>query len=194
MRQLLLYAEDRLLEAFGYRLADHCGWSVRSAVVTPGRGALEKRLPKLNIASRTLPVLALVDRDRRGQCPGGLVGHMLPDRNPAMLLRYAVEEADAWVLADDEAFARFLGVSKGKLPNRPDSEIDPKQTLLNLALKARARDKRRIAPTPGTHASVGPAYNALLCPFVAREWSPERARRRSPSLDRCIAALHGLAG
>ncbi len=194
MTAILLYAEDRLLEALGHAIVAHAGLSVRISKITGGRGDLENALPRLNAAAAHVPVLALLDRDRRGPCPGAEVTRLVPRRHPSMLLRFAVEEADAWLLADNEALSRFLGISAGKIPNAPEAEPDPKQTLMQLARGARAKDRRRIAPSQGMHASVGPAYNGLLCAFVARDWSVDRARVRAPSLARCVAAVHALRG
>lgn len=192
MTEILLYCEDRLLEAIGMRIARHVGLVVRAAKITHGRVALERQLPQLNRAAAHRPVLVLLDRDGKGECPGAEVERLVPGRHPALHLRLAVEEADAWLLADREGFAAFLGLSPGRLPNFPERERDPKQTLLTLARKARSREKRRIAPEPGMTARIGPEYNALLCGFVGAEWSIDRARLLAPSLDRCLAALGRL--
>ncbi|MCB9539828.1 MAG: hypothetical protein H6704_26755 [Myxococcales bacterium] len=189
---ILLYAEDALLEALGARLATHVGHSLRTRQITHGRGGLESRLDRLNAAAAVMPVLALLDRDRRSACPGEEVQRLVTNRHPRLLLRLAVEEADAWLLADQGGLARFLGIPAGKVPPEPEALPDPKQTLLNLARKARSRERRSIAPAPGTSARVGPGYNQQLCAFVARGWSIDAAAHRAASLARCLRALRAL--
>lgn len=189
---LLLYAEDGLLEALGARLAAHVGHTLRTRQITHGRGQLEKQLPTLNNAASFVPVLALLDRDRRSACPGEEAQRLLTNRSPRLLLRLAVEEADAWLLADRAGIAGFLGISAGKVPPDPEALPDPKQVLLNLARKARYHERRTIAPLAGTTARVGPGYNLHLCAFAARTWSVDAAATRSPSLARCLRALQRL--
>lgn len=196
MTEILLYAEDPLLEALGQRIAAHVGLGVRASKITAGRGNLEKRLPQLNRAAVHLPILALLDRDRRGPCPGAEVERLIPSRQPGLLLRFAVEEADAWLLADREGVARFFGIAASKVPGQPEDLPDPKQVLVNLARRARSREKQAIAPRPGTTPKIGPAYNVLLCGFVLRQWSIDRVveTKSAPSLERCIAALNRTVG
>jgi hypothetical protein len=110
---------------------------------------------------------------------------------PRLLFRIAVREVEAWLLADREGIANFLGVAKIKVPQNPEAEHDPKNTLINLARKSRKRRLTiEIVPEPGSRASIGPLYNARLSEFVMEHWDVGNARLSSPSLDR---ALHRLS-
>ena len=79
------------------------------------------------------------------------------------------------------------------MPHMPMShEEDPKQKLLELAQRASrdVRDDMVKANQPNLKQALG--YNARLCPWVQREWSPIRASERSPSLSRALRRMSEL--
>ena len=112
---------------------------------------------------------------------------------PAMLFRVAVREVEAWLLADREAFAAFVGAPLNKLPLNPDSLDDPKQTLLGFVRRYGRREiKADILPKPGSRSKIGLGYNQRLRRFVAELWEPERATACSDSLARAFARLRNV--
>ncbi len=114
-------------------------------------------------------------------------------RHHKLLLRVAVREVEAWLLADPQPLANFLNVSASRIPTAPDQLPDPKRTLVQLARRSRTRSIRMdIAPAEGSTATQGPNYNGALRPFVENEWNPQQARISSPSLDRAIRAIYAL--
>jgi hypothetical protein len=105
-----------------------------------------------------------------------------------------VVELEAWLLADRERTAEFLGVSPGKLPGSPDELADPKQQLINRARRSRSRAVRQgLVPRDGSGAPVGPTYVSDVRNFGATAWRPEVAALRSPSLASCMTRLRQLA-
>jgi hypothetical protein len=112
-----------------------------------------------------------------------------------MCFRVAVHEVEAWLLADRQQMARFLGVNPAKIPQTPDSLGDPKRTLVNLARDSPRRDLREdMVPRPNSGRWEGPAYASRLIEFVHRFWRPSAAESRSESLRRCRLALLGVFG
>ena len=74
-----------------------------------------------------------------------------------------------------------------------DLELNPKETLINLAQASRSRSIREdIVPRRGSGAKVGPLYVARLTEFAERYWRPDIAAENSESLHRCIRALATL--
>lgn len=157
-----------------------------------GKDQLDRNLEGYNAAAGYSPWLVLRDLDD-AECAPTLVRQLLATPSALMCLRVPVRSIEAWVLADDEAVARFLRVSKGKIPSKPDRLARPKQELVNLA--RRSRKPAIIAdmvPAAGMSRSVGPNYTGRLIELGSRYWSVERARENSESLARALAALQRL--
>ncbi|WP_199247054.1 hypothetical protein [[Phormidium] sp. ETS-05] len=155
-----------------------------------GYGYLKKILPGLNHAAQGMTYLVLTDLDR-GECPLALISEWLRQpKHPNLILRVAVKEVEAWLLAHREAFAEFLGISVDLIPVDVDAIPDPKQTLINLARKSRKRLLREaIVPVAKSTAQIGKDYNGQLIQFVQQNWQAASAQANSPSLKRAMNAL-----
>ncbi|MSO21586.1 MAG: hypothetical protein EXQ56_14265 [Acidobacteria bacterium] len=114
-----------------------------------------------------------------------------------MCFRIAVREIEAWLLADRERLALFLGVPKRCVTEHPEAVPDPKHEIITLAARSRMRRlKQDMVPRENSGRDVGPAYNSRLIQFVMDEqngWRPEIAAQSSESLRRAIACLRRLA-
>ena len=94
------------------------------------------------------------------------------------------------MLADRPALADFLGISTGKVPDRPDELADPKAALLDLVRKSKRRELRQeILPKTGESSPVGLGYNDQWCRFVRDHWEIGRAAKSSPPLVRVVGRL-----
>jgi hypothetical protein len=155
-----------------------------------GKDHLLERLDGYNRAARFNPWLVLVDLDRDDDCPPPFRERWLPHPAPRMCFRVAVRAIEAWLLADRERCARFLGVTVSRIPLEPESERDPKRVMVDLARHSRRRDIREdLVPRPGSGRAVGPAYTSRLMEFVESDWRPEVAANCSDSLRRCRQRL-----
>ncbi len=155
-----------------------------------GKGKLDASLRGYNNAAKWIPWLVLRDLDEDAPCALELVEKLLPEPSAKMCFRIAVHQMEAWLLADQNALADFLGISKVLIPDSPDDIAAPKQKLIELAKRSRKRDIREdIAPEPGSTARVGPAYTSRITEFAQEHWNPKVAGTRSRSLASCIAAL-----
>jgi hypothetical protein len=155
-----------------------------------GYGYLRRTIAGWNEAARGGPWLVLTDLDR-AECPRALIDEWLPQpQHPNLLFRVAVREVEAWLLADRENLARYLGVSTRLFPPDPDSLPDAKRSLIELARRSRGRAVREsIVPRQGSTAKQGGDYNGFLGRFVMDAWNIKAASVRSPSVDRTIAVL-----
>jgi hypothetical protein len=155
-----------------------------------GFGHLKARLGELVSAARTATVLFMVDLDRAGCAPSlkqDWIGRKrLP---PRFVFRVAVREVEAWLLADREAFAAFLGISTARIERNTEEIVDPKRRLLELARHSKRVIRSGLLPEQYAGASQGPEYNELLCKFVERDWSTQRAASNNASLQRMVSAL-----
>lgn len=189
---LMIVAEDVLSLAVLRRLIAESGrnFVIERENQTRGFGDIKIGISKFRNASKALPHVVLTDLDRY-PCPVALLAEWkatnLPER---MLLRIAVREVEAWLLADRQGMADFLGAAKTKIPQDPESECDPKQCLINLVRKGRKhRLAEELTPRPGSPVSIGPLYNQRLAAFVETRWDVASARQTSPSLERTIQRL-----
>lgn len=159
-------------------------------VHTRGYGRMKKDIQKYIAASYVLPHIVLTDLDVF-ECPPALIAdwklHSVKGR---LIFRIAVREVEAWLLADRSGFAEFLGLPPTKIPTVPDSLVDPKQTLVNLARRIkRRRLAEELIPPAGSTSSIGPFYNDRLSEFITSKWNVQSASERSPSLAKALSRI-----
>ena len=188
-RYLYVVVEGPSDEAPARRILQHVGCEPVQVLITDGKDRLDQQLPSYNQAARRNGWLVLRDLDRE-ECAPGLKSHLLPTPTRGMLLRIAVREVEAWLLADREEAAQWLRVSPAIIPSEPDSLLDPKQTLVRIARRSRSRTIREeMVPRAGSTARVGPAYTGQIIQYASSQWRPQIAAQNSPSLARCPRSL-----
>jgi len=197
MRRILVVGEDALCCALGERLiaAALPNWQLAGPSIDTG--GITRLLPSLDRyaeqAKYVQPVLCVADTD--GRCAVELATSNLPHRAPeTLLLRFAVTEAESWLLADRQGFAAALQVPANRLPHWTDDIDDPKRLLLQLAARSRKRLFREELVSPRDPGRPGTGYNVHLTAFVRSHWNAGRARQTSPSLDRALDRLRELGG
>jgi len=156
-----------------------------------GFGYIKTHTRAFNSAAKGMPYFILTDLDR-GECAPCLINAWLGSvpKHPNLIFRVSVRAVEAWLLADSEGFATFLGMAANRIPQNPDSIPDPKQELIHTVGQSSKRDlKKDIVPKPGSGAKQGPAYNAPLVEFVRDKWNVKAARHNSHSLDRAWQTL-----
>lgn len=158
-----------------------------------GKQFLQKRIEKYNSASMYKPFICLVDLDE-DECPVTLISTWLPEgRNTNLTLRVAVKEVEAWLLADRENFAAYMGISSAKIPPYPDEIPDPKQLIVNLARQSRIkRIRQNIVPADDSTSMIGKAYISELTAFTLQKWDIDKAHSNSPSLLRALKSFENL--
>ena len=188
--------EDELSEAVAVRLVNRAFGNERvgNRLGRKGNGYLIKKLPSLRQMANREPVLILTDLDDI-DCAPTLVqrwsaGQAFPEN---LLLRVAVRETEAWLLADRNGIAELLDISPNKIPLDPENLPEPKQFLLRLAHNAKREVRSELITTRGAVAAQGLGYNRLLSSFVATKWQLEDAIDCSASLSKAAARLQELA-
>jgi len=156
-----------------------------------GRHAFWKDAPRYNKAAAHLgPIFALADLESE-PCPSGLIaGYLRARRHPHFVLRVAERMLESWLLADTSALAKYLRVSARRFPRNPDTEPNPKRTLVNLARQSTSRSlKQDLVPDQDSRGLVGKGYVPRMTEFIETAWRPLEARSNSESLRRAIAAI-----
>jgi hypothetical protein len=155
-----------------------------------GNGYLRRTIDGFNNAAKGTPFLLGTDLDTY-ECPSALIDDWLTSpKHHNLLIRVAVREAEAWVLADRNSFANFIGVGVANIPPDVEALVNPKEVLIQIARNSRKKQMRDdICPRPNSTSKIGPNYNACLGSFVSENWNPGAARLNSRSLDRTINRL-----
>lgn len=184
--------EDQLIEEIITKVLAHVPrkYAPRTIYNRGGNGYLRTNIRGFNNAAKGVPFLVVTDLDTI-ECPATLIENWLGDkRHPNLLLRVAVREAEAWLLADAEELAKFLRIRAATIPGNPDSLIDPKKQLIALAGGSPSSEIRKdICPRSGSTSRVGPNYNGQLAEFVRHQWRVEVAKTNSESLRRTVQRL-----
>lgn len=184
--------EDALTESLALKVLQFIptDYATKTIYNRGGYGYLRRTIGGFNNAAKGIPFLVATDLDRY-DCPPALINDWLRQpRHHNLLIRIAVREAEAWVLADRDGFARFLGINIARVPHDVEALPDPKATLIHLARESRRRQLRDdICPRPHSTSKIGPNYNTRLGIFVNEDWNPDLARLNSRSLDRTINCL-----
>lgn len=177
------------------RLLGEVGAEVGQVYGKKGKGHLRQRIRDYNRSAERWRWVVLVDLDD-DECAPSLRDDWLPIPAPLMSFRVAVRAVEAWLLADRERVARFLGVAPSIIPGNPDNLPNPKRTIVELAQRSRRREIRSVmVPRVGSGRVVGPGYTTGLIGFVLDSehgWRPDIAASESGSLGRCLSALKRL--
>lgn len=182
-------------EAVVRRLIDHAGGQAGTVHGKEGKDYLRKRIMGYNNAARHRPWIVLVDLDRNEDCAPPLRQAWLPEPAPLLCFRVAVRAVEAWLMADAETIARYLGVPPSRVPGAPESLRDPKGAMIDLARRSRRKSVREgMAPGERGGRRVGPAYPRRLIEYAETAWRPGVAAGNADSLRRAIDCLHRLVG
>ncbi len=196
MKRVLVVGEDALNCALGERLVESAmpGWSLAALPINKrGVTKLVRDLPRYVAQARYVqPVVCIADTD--GNCVKDLLADWSLTSPPETFhLRLAVKEAESWVLADRDCFARHFKVPLNKVPCQTDDIEDPKRLLLQLVSKSHVREYRDEMISSTDRSKTGRGYNLHLCTFVRDTWGARQASAGSLSLKRSLARLDSFA-
>ena len=175
----------------------HAGLTLGTVHGRKGKPFLLSSIQGYNNAARFSPWVVLIDLNGDADCAPEAISRWLPNPSRYMSLRVAIRAAEAWLLADRERIARWLGLSVAQVPTHPDELVNPKQALIHLARRSPRRWPREdLVPRDGSGRSVGPLYTARMIEFIqdnVNGWRPTSAILVSDSLARCVARLRRFA-
>ena len=117
------------------------------------------------------------------------------------MFRFAVDEAESWLLADRPGFATFLGIDINNIPEptplRPrephnlEIRLRYKTSLFMMrelaAISPKAELKRQLTPLDNTSKSS--EYNSAILPFIDQHWNVHTAVQNSYSLKKMVQRL-----
>jgi len=158
-----------------------------------GKPALRQKINGYNNAARHAPWVVLVDLNSDADCAPRLRHDWLPTPASQLCFRVAVRQVEAWLMADAETLAAFLGVRRHTIPANPEALPNAKAEMVNLARQSRwSAIRQDMVPRPGSGRAVGPAYPSRLIEYAEKHWRPEVAAQRAESLRRAIDCVRRL--
>lgn len=185
-----------MTKAAARKIVSILGLQVGKTIIKKGITAIDKSMQQIISWSKREYVLLLVDFDRPSRkypCPVARINGWFQD-SPCpekLFARLAVNEVEAWLLADDDNMKKFLGVKSIKVRNADDI-ANPKKYLIELASKRNKFFKIGFIKRGKDGIDRGVAYNKILSEWIESEWSPCNASLHSPSLKRAIKRLQDL--
>ena len=201
-----IVGEDVVTQTIAQRLILNYRPDLTIGTIHPVRGAqIKNEAPKFNRLG--LPIFLLADQDNIPCAPAVIVDWLGEAQvSQTMLFRIADWEAEVWLMADRQNFAKWLGIPVALIPTPVEGSLckDGSRLLelpfrykpslfMMLELASRAsKTEIKNQLTPGPKASKGPAYNSALVPFIDNLWDPEIARQSSTSLDKAIRRLQAF--
>lgn len=185
-----LVVEDELSEAVARKLLRTGVQSYAVSVVynRGGRGYIKKNICGFNNAAKGTPYLVVTDLDTE-VCAPVLIDKWFKKRTvqPNLIFRVAVREVEAWILAHRSAFAKFVGVREGLVPQNVEQIDDPKKKLIDIVRRSRRKRIREdIVPPERSMREQGPDYNGRLVRFVEGHWDPRLCTSVCRSLEKAI--------
>jgi hypothetical protein len=203
--ELTVVGEDFVTREIMIRLIRDAGFTFPISQ-RPVRGSkIKSEAPKyLKIASINNPVFILVDMDTDDCPPVVIIDFFQQKKFPeGFIFRVAVTEAENWLIADREGFARYFKIPIESIPEKKsikprevtNVEIPtPYKTSLFLmrelaSLSKNSELKRQLTPV-GRGASKGMEYNSALIPYIRNAWNPSRASKNSTSLKKAISVIN----
>jgi hypothetical protein len=118
LNQLVISAavEGSVDEAVIRRLIGYVGLTPGPIYGKKGKDDLRKKIRAYNLAAQHAPWVILVDLDNDADCAPALRQAWLSNPAPNLCFRVAVRQVEAWLMADRETLAKFLGIPQDKIP------------------------------------------------------------------------------
>ena len=211
MLDVYIVGEDAVTIRILHRIITFCAnirhVSVNILAEFPVRGGkIKEAIEKYNNLSLTSPVILLTDLDNIS-CAPMLLANLLNGiaKNQQFLINIAVDEAEAWLMADRLGFSKYFCVDINAIPLPFQTKQGGRNycTEMNFSCKSSFDFTHRILQTctneaiksqlqPKNGAAKGPEYNSIVTPFISEKWNIDVARKNSNSLDRMIRRIISL--
>lgn len=204
---VFIVGEDPVTRAIIYRILKDYAPRLNVIQSLPARGGeIKSKIVAFNQLALTYPIILLADLDTE-PCPPIAKQNLLKTVqtvSPRFIINFAIDEAEAWLFADREGFARYFEVPLELVPNSTmqkfqgmhsiqeiESSIKSSYYLTHTLISLSSNSTLR-SQIYSSSSCKGKEYNSALLPFIASSWDVENARCSSYSLDRMIQRIEGL--
>ncbi len=205
MIKVYIVGEDPVTYTIIKKVLFYCSDQIKIISELPARGGeVKNKVSKFNRLSEHFPVILLMDLDNY-TCAPELLDRLISNKNKNFIFNIAVDEAEAWLMADREGFSRYFSIDLNLIPKAiktkqggrkalKEMEFPYKSSMFfthNLVPKSRNANVIRQF-TPITGAAKGPEYNFGMLPFIQDFWDIDNAKSNSDSLNRMIDRIKRL--
>lgn len=209
MKNIPVYisAEDPVTKAIIERLLNFCSTNFKVFKEVPARGSeIKNKIPTLNRLAKIMPVILLTDLDTTA-CAPKLKQELLNGevQSANFLINIAIDEGEAWLMADRKGFARYIGVDETIIPQTSMQKMGGMKKVKEMTFdiksswmlthqiinKAKNAELREQISATGK-ATKGKEYNSAILPFIKNVWNIKEAMTNSDSLTRMVNRLRKL--
>ena len=198
--KVYIVGEDDATKEIIRKIINYCGNKIEIITELPARGGqLKSKIKEFNVLSKAFPVILLTDLDNN-DCPTTLIKSWnIVDKNDKFMINIAVDEAEAWLMADRESFAKYFHVKEDLIPTSHKTKLNGPHytTEMNFPYKASLYLNSKIIPESTdmairqqmlpTNGSVkGREYNVIVIPYIKKHWNIDKAISNSDSLRRMV--------
>lgn len=207
MVDVYIVGEDDVTKEIIKKIIVYCGIDKINIIGSlPARGGqIKHQINNYNKLASSNPVILLMDLDANN-CPPQLIQKLhINEKSDKFILNIAIDEAEAWLMADRKNFASYFQVDISTIPqsqltrlNGPKSVIEMdfpiKSSLyLNTCIIPTSRsEKIRAQMIPEKNACKGKEYNSAVLPFIRDRWDIVNAMENSDSLKRMVHRIQTL--
>lgn len=186
MLNISIATEDILSEFSIIKLLEYIGnFNIVHKLGREGNGYLMSKLNNFNKLAERHTMLVVTDLDNKKDHNTYVLELKKRIQKPHgnLIFSIPVREIESWLLADREGLSEFLSVSKDKITRQPESLLDPKDEIINIAKSCKNKEARvGIPPQKNVINKMGISYNRMLASYISNNWSVERAIDNSSSL------------
>ena len=203
--KVYIVGEDPVTFAIIKKMLVYCSPDFEIISELPARGGqVKSKVQEFNTLSKQNPVVLLIDLDNH-DCAPQLIERFIKDKNDDFIFNIAIDEAEAWLMADREGFAAYFKIKVEDMPFAHQTKQGGRKALseMNFAYKSsmylthelikKSKNSEYIKQlTPKKNAAKGPEYNSCVLPFIQNTWNIDNARQNSDSLNRMILRIEKL--
>ncbi|MDR1338792.1 MAG: DUF4276 family protein [Prevotellaceae bacterium] len=204
--KVYIVGEDPVTYAIIKKVLAFCSPKIEIITELPARGGQVKcKISKFNKLSESFPVILLTDLDA-SLCAPQLLAELLEEsKNENFIFNIAVDEAEAWLMADREGFSKYFNIEIGDMPNATLTKQGGRNELVEMNFSYKSsmylthelvnkmkKKEHRDQLTPKQGAAKGPEYNPCMLPFINEHWNINQAKVNSDSLNRMILRIENL--
>lgn len=207
MKKVYIAGEDPVTREIIYRILRYCSPDFHVIQELPARGSeIKNKIEPFNKLAAKQPVILLTDLDT-DDCAPCTKRNLLSglEKHPDFLINVAVDEAEAWLMADQKNFASYIGVPINEIPQSCLQKQGGMKSLMEIScpLKSSYYLTHQLAPHSSKEeirqkvaatgkGCKGKEYNSAMIPFIRNIWDIDNARQNSDSLSRMIARIKRL--
>ncbi len=208
MRRIYIAGEDEVTCEIIKRILYFCSSEFEIINSLPARGGqLKSKISEFNKLSQKNPVVLLTDLDAEN-CAPKLKEKLLDGETKYehFVINIAVDEGEAWLMADRVNFAAFMGVKEEDVPCFVPKKQNGRKALVEIDLNVKtsfylthklahqSNDDDVVAQIGSKDKSCkGKEYNTKLVPFIREHWDISAAMKNSDSLTRMVKRINDLA-